>query len=104
MSSNGQDLDSSDLLLILDLEIFRREAELTREDGDAFPDEMAAHSKMLRFQADKLLKNPLAETFLHLKWTLIKRFFYFNVFMYTMFVLSLTTLAVVATSVVKDYR
>ena len=55
-------------------------------------------------QSMKMLKHPLAEAFLHLKWTATKRFFYFNVFVYALTVLSVTTFAVTATSIVKDYR
>ena len=56
------------------------------------------------YHGDSLLKNPLAEAFLHLKWSMIKRFFYFNVFVYTLFVFALTSLAISATVIVTDYR
>ncbi len=99
MSSNNQDLDSSDLLIVLDLEVFHRQAQLSR-----LKDETAAHSLMVDYGGgDNLLRHPLAETFMHMKWNMVKRFFYINVTMYTAFVISLTALAVTATSIVKDY-
>ncbi len=60
LSSNGQDLDSSDLLLVLDLQVFREEAELQAENEAGVAgrrpgggsreqlNEMAAHEKMAR--------------------------------------------------------
>ncbi len=61
LSSNGQDLDSSDLLLVLDLQVFHEEAELQAENEAGVAgrrpggggsreqlNEMAAHEKMAR--------------------------------------------------------
>lgn len=98
---NNQDLSSSDLLLVYDLTLFRHEAKVSAggvENGE----EMAAHGKMVLVKLRDLLKNPLAETFLHLKWSMTKKFFYANLFFYFVFTAILTALTVMATNVMMD--
>ncbi len=41
-------------------------------DGKDDPEEMSAHAKMVHLGLRELLKSPLAETFLHLKWEMTK--------------------------------
>ena len=96
VNTNGQDLDSSDLLIIYDLEMFYQEAcKANKEDKY---DEVACHSQILMMGANDLFKHPLTELLLHLKWCRINRFFVANLLVYIFMVLSLTTLAIVQTS------
>ncbi len=48
------------------------------------------------------MKHPLAETYLHLKWTQTKKFFFLNIFLYGLFTLFLTALSVFATYIVRE--
>ena len=53
-------------------------------------DEVAALSKLANSSHKDLLKIPLVEAFLHIKWQLIKDLFHFNVAFYATFMLMLT--------------
>ena len=57
--------------------------------------EMEAHGQMVQMGCPELLKHPLAEAYLHLKWKLISRMFYFNVALYAFFVLMFTAMNVI---------
>lgn len=49
--------------------------------------EMALLSKIVTSSQRDLLKHPLAEAFLHLKWQLMKKFVYLNILLYGLFLL-----------------
>ena len=49
--------------------------------------EMALLSKIVTSSQRDLLKHPLAEAFLHLKWQLMKKFVYLNIHLYVLFLL-----------------
>lgn len=55
---------------------------------------MAAHSKFIQSNFKDLLKHPLAESFLHMKWQLIQKLFMFNIFSYSFFLLSFTIMSI----------
>ena len=130
--TNGQELDSTELTIIFDFELFFRqglkvkaveeEEERSKKNADLrdkieqfdsfeftnpgneqrYPtkddidnmNEMEAHGQMVQMACPELLKHPLAEAYLHLKWKLISRMFYFNCGLYAFFVLMLTTMTI----------
>ena len=79
MDTNGQELDSSDLLIIYDLQGFYHEAfgDMSSEPDETH-DEVAAHAKMIGVGAKEFLQHPVSEIMLHLKWQRIKRVFQVN--------------------------
>ena len=109
ITTNGQDLDSMDLQIIFNFELFFKEGleyeisndqEITDEDLENI-DEMAAHSKIVDSQERDLLKHPLAEAYLHLKWQMIQKYLYFNMISYTIFLLALTSFVILQTEIFK---
>ena len=107
IETNGQELDSVDLQIIFNFEVFFREGlkeEITHiDDLPNFNgiDEMAVMSKIVRSNYKELLKNPLAEAFLHIKWQLIHSLFYLNVGAYVTFLLMLTAMSVLMGQMMK---
>ena len=102
ISTNGQELDSSELEIIFDFELFFRQglARKTNEEEYLTEDlndnnEMRAHSQIVQLTCQELLKHPLAEAFLHLKWKLTRKMFYFNVMAYSFFVLMFSILTII---------
>ena len=79
MDTNGQELDSSDLLIIYDLQGFYHEAfgDMSSEPDETH-DEVAAHAKMIGVGAKEFLQHPVSEIMLHFKWQRIKRVFQVN--------------------------
>ena len=100
IDTNGQDLDSSDLLVVYDLEIFHHES-LRGEDME--PDETAAHKKILSVKDDTILQHPLSELMLYLKKYRIAKFYNLNLITYGFFLLSFTTLVLMQTMWLKDF-
>ena len=96
VDTNGQELDSSDLLLIFDLEGFYHESFGADKDEDTL-DEVAAHAKMIGVGVKEFLQHPAAEIMLHLKWQRIRRVFQMNFAFYTLFTLCLSTVAIMQT-------
>ena len=96
--TNDLDLDSSECLLIYDFDLFVGPSEDGKVD---YRDEMLYHVAMTYHQKE-LLKHPLPELFLHLKWERTKRFFFVNLLICVLYALSLTTLALVSSKVVND--
>ena len=79
MDTNGQELDSSDLLIIYDLQGFYHEAFGDKNsEPDETHDEVAAHAKMIGVGAKEFLQHPVSEIMLYLKWQRIKRVFQVN--------------------------
>ncbi len=104
---DSADLDSSDLLLVFDLGLFDSEARLDNgdcvgEECDGPNDEMVVHKKMVFLKLRDLLKHPLAEMYLHLKWDQTKKYFYFNIFAFGLYTLFLTGLSIFSTYIVKE--
>ena len=100
IDTNGQDLDSSDLLLVYDLELFHHES--TRGE-DMEPDEMAAHSKIVALKDDEILQHPLSEVMVYLKKYRIAKFYNINLLVYFLFLVALTTLVLMQTMFLKAY-
>ena len=92
ITCNDQDLSSSNLLIIYDLEPFRRH--FTSKHG-----EMSLHKKIVQRQLRELLKHPLSESFLQLKYHLIRPLFLINLFLFFFFTFSISTLAMLATHI-----
>ena len=123
ISTNGQELDSVDLQICFDFDIFYKEGlkksfKITNIDENKVistaicdipkvdsliifeiqngigVDEMEAIGKITKTGESFLLRHPLAEAYLYLKWQLIKNYFYLNCFFYTMFLIAYTSLVV----------
>ena len=103
MDTNGQELDSSDLLLIFDLEMFYHESFGADKNEDTL-DEVAAHAKMIGVGAKEFLQHPVSEIMLHLKWHRIRRVFQMNFAFYTLFTLCLTVVAIMQTYMLVQVR
>ena len=84
MTTNGQPLDSSQLEIYLDYTPF----------WDANRRRSAPETALLRAIVDadqnELLKHPVVETFMHVKWLQIRCYFYFNFVFYVCFALLVT--------------
>ncbi|KAF0296921.1 Transient receptor potential channel pyrexia [Amphibalanus amphitrite] len=84
MTTNGQPLDSSQLEVYLDYMPF----------WDVERKKPAPETALLRAIVDanqnELLKHPVVETFMHVKWLQIRRYFYFNFVFYVCFALLVT--------------
>ena len=63
---------------------------------------MAIHSKLVGLRMRELLKHPVSETFLHLKWTRIRGMFYLNLLQYILMSICLTVLAFHSTNIIKS--
>jgi hypothetical protein len=66
-------------------------------DGATSHGEMTLHSKMLECKKKDVLKHPLSETFLQLKYRLIRPLFLINLILFSLFTVVLTVLAVMST-------
>ena len=66
--------------------------EITKENA---VDEMKAHKKIVETGESFLLRHPLAEAYLHLKWQLIRNYYYLNMLFYTLFLIAFTILVVI---------
>ena len=95
LQTNYKEYDSKDLLLIFDFTMFRNEI------SKSGMDEMSVHKQILDSKEKELLKHPLAEAFLYLKWRRHRMFFYSNFAFYCLFAFSFTVFALSATNAVK---
>ena len=98
--TNGQDLDSSDLLVVYDLELFRNES---IRGVDMEPDEMASHKKIVAIKDDSVLQHPLSEVMLYMKKFRISKFYDFNILVYLFFLFVFTTLVLMQVLWLKDF-
>jgi hypothetical protein len=80
ITSNGTSLGGTDLKITLDFTLFH--ASKTSE--------MSVLNKIIETNHNELLKHPICESFLHLKWLLVKNYFYTYVFFYLIFVVALS--------------
>ena len=94
--TNGQDLTSRNLVVVLDLEVF-----LTSEASEKYR-EMSLPRKFVRGNLRGLLEHPLSEAFLTLKHRLLRRYAVLNVTWYLLFALSLTSVAIISTRLRVD--
>ena len=97
IETNGQALDSADLQIIFNFEIFFHEGKLSlTETGDEKMqvNEMDAHKKIIESNHKDLLKHPLAEAFLHFKWQLNKKVFLFNCIAFFIFLVTLSSMTI----------
>ena len=115
ITTNGQDLGAVGLQLIFNFDFFFKEGLIEKFKDDDNPDnyddqntdqvdnskdengngsavnEMAVHQKIVKSKENFLLKHPLADSFLYLKWQMIRRYFFLNIFVYWLFVFCFTT-------------
>ena len=104
IDTNGQDLDSSDLLVVYDVELFHHESERKGKNGEKMqPDEMAAHKKIVSVKDISILKHPLSEVMLYLKKYRISKFYYINLIAYLVFLFAFTILVLMQTMLLKDF-
>ena len=85
---------------IFDFGIFYHEG-LQKESNEKESNETAVPVRIVKSHYKHLLKNPLVEAFLHLKWQLIKPLFYLNIFCYGFFLLMLTMLATIVNTMTE---
>ena len=96
--TNGYDLTSRDLIIVLDLGIIINSGSLKQDsNGQSEDSEMAIHKKFARKNFTDLLEHPLSETFLVLKHQLLRGFAYWNLSLYFLFVVCLTSMSIVST-------
>ena len=90
ITTNGYDLNSNDLAIILDLGMIIDSGKTKKYR------EMTLHQKfMLQSNLANLLEHPLSEIFLVMKHQLLLKYAYLNLFFYLIFVLCLTSLGVI---------
>ena len=99
ITTNEQPIDSSDLLMVYDLELFKHEAQHINEE----PDEMSGHSQIVGLKSP-ILSHPLSQVMLNLKWGCLSKLFWVTVLQYVFFVLALSALAIYQTYLVKVYE
>lgn len=99
LTTNGKDLDSKDLLLIYDFTVFRNE--ISTSD---IMDEMSVHKQIVDMKEQELLKHPLVESFLYIKWRLCKRISLANFLLYMTFSICFTIFALLTTNMVKSCK
>ena len=106
ITTNGQELDSSELEIIFDFELFFKQGLRRKTNVDEYViedinynDEMRAHSQIVQMACPELLKHPLAEAFLHLKWKLTRKMFYCNVIAYSFFVVMFSVLTIIMSKI-----
>ena len=98
VNTNGRELNDKDYLYVYQLRLFLRNPR-DPEDGE----EMAVISKFCEYNQKKLLNQPGPELYLHLKWSMIKQWYFLNALLYLVFLISLTTL-VYWTSYYKNHQ
>ena len=116
ITTNGQPIDSDNLLVIFDYEMFYQEGVINSSSMSSSNlehppamkplaqktcDEMAVHRAILKYDVGDILKHPLSESFLHIKWQLTKKVPYANLLSVALFVFTLTALAVYETYLSK---
>ena len=97
IETNGQAIDSADLQIIFNFEIFFHEGKLglmERRADKMQVNEMDAHLKIIESSHKELLKHPLAEAFLHFKWQLNKKVFLFNCIAFFIFLVTLSSMTI----------
>ena len=95
IETNGQALDSADLQIIFNFELFFHEGKLSlieHKPDKMQVNEMDAHLKIIESNHKELLKHPLAEAFLHFKCQLNKKVFLFNCVAFLTFLSTMTAM------------
>ena len=107
ISDNGEELDSSDLLVVYDMKIFQNESGILEnkrspendtgyQEDLGIADEMALHSKIRLLNSD-LLMHPLSTVFLSLKWSCVSMSFWISLILQMICVLLLSTTTIFQT-------
>ena len=87
LNSNGKSLGATDLEVTLDFDLFVREFESHPENK-----ETGLLQKIVDLDQRDILKHPVCESFLHMKWLLVKNFFNAYLIFYATFLISITGL------------
>ena len=87
LRSNGKSKGAVDLELSFQYDLFLHEYERHRKRG-----EIGSLLKVIWMDRNEILKHPVCESFLHFKWQLVKRIFYFYLFLYCLFLGAFTGL------------
>jgi hypothetical protein len=85
LSSNGKSLGAVDLEIAFDYDLFLEEFNRTPAKG-----EIGLLSNICHVDQRSLLKHPVCESFLHMKWLLVKNVFTLYVMFYVIFLTCLT--------------
>ncbi len=127
IQTNSQDIDSVDLQVVYNFELFFQEGcKKPRQDNNDDNDDNTAGSTLVKKQASvldiykmedvdemsalvkiveanqrDLLKHPLVEAFLHLKWQKVRKFFIANMVFYILYLTVFTSLACVQTAMMR---
>ena len=127
ITTNGEDINSENLLVILDYKHFHHEGltplqrqKLTRINtklmvpyefhGELLfsykieSDEMSFHKKLLKVKANNVLEHPLSDSFLYIQWTLTKPLFFMNLLLYGIFLTFITALILYQTYLIRCTR
>ncbi len=97
VSFNGKSFGAVDLEISYDFEMFLREYNRNPRDG-----ETGTLATIVEFERRELLKHPVSESFLHMKWLLVKHYFAFYLMFYTLFLISITSLVLLNYSRTTD--
>ncbi len=93
ITTNGMSVGGSDLKVTYDYAVFR-----SKSRGR----EMEVLVRIVDTNHIDLLKHPICESFLHIKWLLVERYFYAYIIFYLLFLVSLNGLAVLDLSPVFE--
>ena len=94
IETNGQELDSEDLKIFFNFEVFLQEGIDSSKNQFDEVNEMTIHKKIVHSNYKILLKNPLVEAFLHIKWQLVDNLFYLNSGCFITFLVMLTLMTI----------
>ena len=116
ISTNGQELDSTELQIIYTLDVFFKEGLMISGEEEESSNilntlmisqvlenvkETALLNKIVTFKQSSLLMHPVAAAYLHFKWKLIRNWIYFNVLLHFVFLLILTAFGIISTEMLK---
>ena len=116
ISTNGQELDSTELQIIYTLDVFFKEGLMISGEEEESSNilntlmisqvlenvkETALLNKIVTSKQSSLLMHPVAAAYLHFKWKLIRNWIYFNVLLHFIFLLILTAFGIISTEMLK---
>ena len=91
LDTNDKESNDNEFLFIYRLRLMLFDI-ASSESSDSSSDEMTVMSRFNEFHKKTLLNAPTAEVYLHIKWSLIKKFYILNSIMYLFYLISLTGL------------
>ena len=104
IDTNDREINDHDFLYIYKMRLFLNSCDETKKSPKSFSHkEMNVISKFADYNQKDLLSSPVSELFLHVKWSLTKKFYFLNSFLFLMYLILLTFL-VYGTSYVKYHQ